>query len=732
MKTKLLLETAVAACVSLFGLFLVSCSENTDGDTNPPTYTLTTNAIPANGGNVLRSSVLTKYDAGTQITLTAAPNAGYKFTGWTGAPSGVNALSAEITFGINSDLTLTANFEALPEGTYAVTVVSAGTGATNSGNYAAGTTVTVSAGAPPAGQAFVNWTTTSNNVIFADANNATTSFIMPANAVTVTANFEALPTNPDNVIKAEPVAGSSNAENPEILGKWTDGNKNYYVIYVGYIRNTFISSIFGPEHYDGYHPVKVQMKEINTSTVTTSMTETVSNSIVVSNSSKINVGLEAAIKKEIKAEAGINKLFSVGTDIETSIKTNLGIEKTISDSKGKTTTTSINNITTYVESKETSREMTFGLNGAPQGYYRYALYSVSDVYFVISTSRDNKELLSWDVVSCPSDEYLRHNDYSPDGRFDNSPIKGSEIVFADDFYKNLPIPELESIPTYNITLNANGGFVTPTLLTAKRGQTLAELSLPTPTKEGCAFKGWYSDGGTKYENNYVVTNNVTLNARWSRYVTDTKTFSVGDNPTYSLPDDITFPATVEIWAGGAGGGGAGGSNNQILLDKKYILGAAGGGGAATYAKFKLESASNFNITVGAGGVKGNYKSSPTWDGWNYGTDGADGKPSTVSVGKITVVANGGNGGRGGTGGTGGKTVARPDDLLEYITNPGGIGDAGAYNTSSRNYGGTGGGGLPNPNGELKGGAGGNGGNNADGANGNDGKIIIMVTYTVEP
>ena len=78
--------------------------------------------------------------------------------------------------------------------TYAVTV-NGGSGVTGSGNYAAGETVSITAGTPPAGQQFKNWTTASSGVTFADANSANTSFTMPANAVTVTANFGAVTGN---------------------------------------------------------------------------------------------------------------------------------------------------------------------------------------------------------------------------------------------------------------------------------------------------------------------------------------------------------------------------------------------------------------------------------------------------------------------------------------------------------------------------------------------------------
>ena len=72
------------------------------------------------------------------------------------------------------------------EGTsYAVTVNS-GTGG---GDYAEGATVTITADAAPSGKVFDKWTT-SDGVTFANASSATTTFTMPAKAVTVTANYK--------------------------------------------------------------------------------------------------------------------------------------------------------------------------------------------------------------------------------------------------------------------------------------------------------------------------------------------------------------------------------------------------------------------------------------------------------------------------------------------------------------------------------------------------------------
>jgi uncharacterized protein (TIGR02145 family) len=73
---------------------------------------------------------------------------------------------------------------------YKVTVLSAGTGESGNGNYAGGATVTIKAGTAPAGYQFKYWTTESDGVVFTNANSANTTFIMPANDVTVRAVFD--------------------------------------------------------------------------------------------------------------------------------------------------------------------------------------------------------------------------------------------------------------------------------------------------------------------------------------------------------------------------------------------------------------------------------------------------------------------------------------------------------------------------------------------------------------
>jgi len=149
---------------------------------NVTTYTVT--VVNGTGGG--------KYEAGETVSVEATKSDGRTFKNWTSTSAAVsfaNASASATTFKMPaSNVTVTANFETTQ--TYKVTVATEGTKSYGEGAYAAGTTVFIYAGDAPAGQTFKNWTVNSNNVTLANSNSQTTSFTMPAGAVTVTAVFE--------------------------------------------------------------------------------------------------------------------------------------------------------------------------------------------------------------------------------------------------------------------------------------------------------------------------------------------------------------------------------------------------------------------------------------------------------------------------------------------------------------------------------------------------------------
>jgi len=86
-----------------------------------PTVTLTTQAAPANTGTITRSLTQTTYPQDSQLTLTATPQTGYRFTGWSGDATGS---ANPLTLALGTNKAITANFQII---SYTITA-SAGSG----------------------------------------------------------------------------------------------------------------------------------------------------------------------------------------------------------------------------------------------------------------------------------------------------------------------------------------------------------------------------------------------------------------------------------------------------------------------------------------------------------------------------------------------------------------------------------------------------------------------------
>ena len=90
----------------------------------PGGETLTVNVSPANSGNVMFSHTGDFLSYKT-VTLTATPETGYTFTGWTGDASGSDAKNS---FTLSGNMTVTANFTADPAAILEVTFNNNGSG----------------------------------------------------------------------------------------------------------------------------------------------------------------------------------------------------------------------------------------------------------------------------------------------------------------------------------------------------------------------------------------------------------------------------------------------------------------------------------------------------------------------------------------------------------------------------------------------------------------------------
>lgn len=134
------------------------------------------------------------YEKGTEVTITATPTIdGWKFTKWTEDEFSADytGTNQEVIVNMDSEKEITAHFEEDYEDKYSLSVssVSGGSATDETGNlsYQEGAEVDILA-EPKEGYNFSHWKSPAGS--FENNNKANTTFTMPAQNITVTANFE--------------------------------------------------------------------------------------------------------------------------------------------------------------------------------------------------------------------------------------------------------------------------------------------------------------------------------------------------------------------------------------------------------------------------------------------------------------------------------------------------------------------------------------------------------------
>ena len=158
-------------------------------DSSSHSVTITFNG---NGGTGTMDSVTVK--AGANYTLPACgftEPEGKQFKGWSTSADG--SVISGTTYEVSSDTTFYAIWES-KEYSIIVTDGKATIGAGSEISKAAqGTTITLTANAAPDGKVFDKWVVESGNTTLEDANNETTTFIMPDSEVSVKATYKNAP-----------------------------------------------------------------------------------------------------------------------------------------------------------------------------------------------------------------------------------------------------------------------------------------------------------------------------------------------------------------------------------------------------------------------------------------------------------------------------------------------------------------------------------------------------------
>ncbi|MBO5207858.1 MAG: leucine-rich repeat protein [Lachnospiraceae bacterium] len=141
----------------------------------------------------------TNTSGGTTNTSGGTTNTSGKTTSTSTSSTSTSSTSTSSTSTSSTSATSTT---AAAAGQYVVTVI----GGSGSGSYAPGATVIITANTPAAGKVFSKWTTESQGVTLASVSLSPTTFVMPSNNVTITAEY----TDGTSTASTSTVTGTAN------------------------------------------------------------------------------------------------------------------------------------------------------------------------------------------------------------------------------------------------------------------------------------------------------------------------------------------------------------------------------------------------------------------------------------------------------------------------------------------------------------------------------------------
>jgi len=378
----------------------------------------------------------------------------------------------------------------------------------------------------------VNWKSENPEVVVVDSNGKITAKSAGTAAVyalTVVGGKQATsvitvnppPLDVEQVNKYEVKTDSGNNINDRIKYSVSYGDIDYYYIHLGSMQHIPLF-FYTAQRHDGM-----------ASTYSVSRTETTKESIekTVTQSSQTTLGVvdtnTVSTTLGGKASAEISKKYTVnvnlgGISAGSEVAAKAAVEaywskvntNSSSTSVQKTTslTDTVKNGTEYTVSTQETRSWNFSKSDKA-GWYRYTLFSASDVYLYVVRNRTKPNEIYYEFREhVMPDVYFWQLDYSETASFNKS--DETRFGFNVSMLDNLPKTKSDITPSFEITFNSNGGSSVPKQTVPLNGTVTRPAN---PTMSGYTFDGWYKDSGYKnlYDFSTKVIDNITLYAKWS-------------------------------------------------------------------------------------------------------------------------------------------------------------------------------------------------------------------------
>ena len=290
---------------------------------------------------------------------------------------------------------------------------------------------------------------------------------------------------------------------------------------IGEIKNCFLQTVTSPVYNDGkglerliYEKGKVTSHSISNA---------VGNSISESNTIEVSEGSSVTYTWDLNANAHASKEDSINMNVDL-LSANSTISKSFDlaasynkveqsyssqeISQGVAEASYKNMDITTLEESWDSTTFEFDMTKYEEGYY-YALCLVADIevyqivaynivslefytsYFATNISGNNTALR---MLSAPDASFTISPDYQL------SPIEGISVDTSGDSLAR----------AYAVTLDSDGGSDGGVVYV----ENMDTLDLPTPTRDGCYFLGWFNENGEKSPMQIKPVKDMTLTARW--------------------------------------------------------------------------------------------------------------------------------------------------------------------------------------------------------------------------
>lgn len=218
-------------------------------------------------------------------------------------------------------------------------------------------------------------------------------------------------------------------EKPVVAEALTDGNHNYYLLDLGYVKNVPLASGFITT-YNGQTPITISIEksQITQTAVEQSASKTVSQSISTTTMNMVSAEVSIKIGKDS---------WPLSATITGGYSRTWGDVTENANSTTNTWTTAESFSNTITE----SLTATIGEHGEKTGCYRFSLFATCDLYAHVKTSRDNSKLeeLSFAVLARTNPQFAIDYDETGDN-FDKSSYE-DRIQLPENYHLSLPIPK---------------------------------------------------------------------------------------------------------------------------------------------------------------------------------------------------------------------------------------------------------------------------------------------------